>query len=124
MSTRKFSRVSFQIDSTVTTKGRRFTGMIENLSLSGMLMVTDEKLPLGDVVKLAIILSGTSPAIKVSLTGRVSRVAGNGLGFTFEKIDPDSHVHLKKIIAYNSDDADKVLDDIHHAIDEKISAEK
>jgi hypothetical protein len=52
------------------------------------------------------------------------QVVGNGLGFTFDKIDPASYAHLKKIIAYSSGDADKVLEDIHHAIDEKVSAEK
>jgi hypothetical protein len=92
--------------------------------MSGMFMLTGEQLQMGDVADITIMLSGTSPEINVHLTGRVSRIAENGLGFTFEKTDLESYTHLKNIIAYNCDDADKVMEEINHAIDEKIATEK
>jgi len=39
-------------------------------------------------------------------------------------MDLDSYMHLKNIIAYNSDDAEKVMDEIGHSIDEKFASEK
>lgn len=124
MTTRKFSRVSFQVDATVKAADRRFHGEVENLSMSGMFMATGEQLRMGDVADILITLSGTHPAINVSMTGKVSRIVENGIGFSFEKTDLDSYTHLKNIVSYNIDDADQVMEEIHHAIDEKISAEK
>lgn len=124
MSTRKFSRVAFRVDATVVAAGRSFQGKVENLSMSGMFMFTGERLRMGEPVQVTIVLNGASPAIEVSLRGSVSRIIENGIGFTFEKTSLESYTHLKNIIAYNSDDADKVLEDIQHAIDEKMAADK
>jgi len=124
MSTRKFSRVNFQVDATVRIAERQFRGEVDNLSMSGMFVNTCELLQMGETADITIILSGTSPGINVSLTGRVSRVSENGIGFTFEKTGLESYIHLKNIVAYNSDDADKVIEDIHHALDEKSASEK
>lgn len=124
MSTRKFSRVTFQVNATVTAAGHRFQGEVENLSMKGMFMITGEQLQPGEPVKISIILHGVKPEINVKVAGKVSRIVDNGIGFTFEKTDLESYTHLKNIIAYNIDDADRVMEEIHHAIDESIAAEK
>jgi len=36
----------------------------------------------------------------------------------------DSWTHLKNIIAYNIDDAEKVMEEIGHSIDEKFATDK
>lgn len=123
MSTRKFSRVHFQVAATVKAAGHHFHGQIDNLSMSGMFMLTSERLQPGETVDITIILNGATPEIKVCITGKVSRVAENGIGFTFEKTDLDSYSHLKNIVSYNFEDADKIMEEIHHAIDEKIASE-
>lgn len=123
MSTRKFSRVKFQVDASVTAATHQFHGEVENLSMNGMFMVTGEQVQLGEPVNISIILNGASPEINVRITGKVSRIGENGIGFTFEKTDLDSYTHLKNIVAYNTDDADKIMEEIHQAIDEKIAAE-
>ena len=124
MSTRKFSRVRFQVTATVKAADRQFHGEVENLSMSGMFMVTTEQLQPGAEVQISIILAGVCPEITVAISGKVSRLVENGMGFTFEKTGLDSYTHLKYIVTYNTDDAEKVMEEIHHAIDEKIAAEK
>lgn len=124
MSTRQFSRVPFRMGATIKTPDRQFQGGVENLSMRGMFLVTDERLSLDDQVEIAMVLSGTSPEITISFNGTVSRVADNGLGFFFDKIDLDSYTHLKNIIAYNIDDAEKVMEEIYHSIDEKLAPGK
>lgn len=124
MSTRKFSRVPFRIDATIKVADRQFQGEVENLSMNGMFLETDERLPEGEHVDITIVLTGSSPEICISFDGRVSRTTENGLGFTFEKIDLDSYMHLKNIVAYNIDDAEKVMEEICHSIDEKLASEK
>ena len=124
MSTRKFSRVRFRVGATIKTAERQFQGNVENLSMRGMFLVTDERLPVGDMVDITIALSGTSPELSITFNGKVCRATDEGLGFTFEKIDLDSYTHLKNIIAYNIDDAEKVMEEIYHSIDERLAAEK
>jgi hypothetical protein len=124
MSTRKYSRVNFRVVATVMADGHRFSSEVKNLSMSGMFMVTGEQLQRGEAVEITIVLSEASPGIHVSVTGKVSRIAENGIGFTFEKIDLDSFTHLKNIVAYNLGDANKIMEEVHHAIDENTDAEK
>jgi PilZ domain len=124
MATRKFSRVTFNVNAIIEAAGRRFQGGVENLSMNGMFLVTSERLNIDDHVDITIVLEGSEPEISVGFSGRVCRVTDDGLGFNFEKIDIDSYTHLKNIIAYNIDDAEKVNDEIHHLIDEKLAMEK
>lgn len=124
MSTRKFSRVRFNVEATIKVGERRFQGGVENLSMTGMFLVTEERLSEGETADITIILTGTEPPISVNFNGRVSRIAGEGMGFIFEKIDLDSYMHLKNIIAYNIDDAEKVMEEICHSIDQKLTVEK
>jgi c-di-GMP-binding flagellar brake protein YcgR len=124
MSTRKFSRVNFKVDTTVKTAERQFRGDVKDLSMSGMFMLTGERLQMSEPVDISIILTGTSPEIEISFSGEVSRIDENGIGFTFKKMDLDSYTHLKNIVAYNIDDAEKVIEEIHLSIDEKLASEK
>jgi hypothetical protein len=122
MSTRKFSRVRFNVAATIRNTERQFQGAVENLSMTGMFLVTNEQLAEGELVDITIVLTGTLPEIAVNFNGIVTRVAEDGIGFTFEKIDLDSYMHLKNIIAYNIDDAEKVMEEIGHSIDEKFAS--
>jgi hypothetical protein len=124
MSTRQFSRVRFNVGATIRAGERQFQGNVENLSMRGMFLVTDERLPLEEQVDITIALSGTSPELSISFNGKVCRATDEGLGFTFEKIDLDSYTHLKNIIAYNLDDPEKVMEEIYHSIDARLAAEK
>ena len=124
MSTRKFSRVQFNVGATIRIGERQFQGAVENLSMTGMFLVTDEKLSENQPVDITIVLTGTEPEIAVNFNGIVTRAAENGFGLTFEKMDLDSYMHLKNIIAYNIDDAEIVMEEIGHSIDEKLASEK
>jgi hypothetical protein len=124
MSTRKFSRVQFNVVATVKSSDRQFQGAVENLSMAGMFLVTNERLAEGEPVVITIVLTGTEPEIAVNFNGIVTRIAEYGVGFTFEKMDLDSYMHLKNIIAYNIDDAEKVMEEIGHSIDEKFASKK
>lgn len=124
MSTRKFSRVHFNVEAAIRTAERQFKGAVENLSMTGMFLVTGERLPEGEMAEITVTLTGSLPEIKISFSGKVARIVENGLAFTFDKIDLDSYMHLKNIVAYNIDDSEKVMEEICHSIDEKLAQEK
>lgn len=122
MSTRKFSRVEFHVMATVTAGDRSFKGKVTNLSMNGLLLDTDEKLQMGEVVDITISLPGTEPEINVAFTGKVCRLTDTDIAFRFQMIDLDSYTHLRNIITYNMADAEKVMDEIFADIDEKIAS--
>lgn len=124
MNTRKFSRINFRVSATIKTTEREFQGNVENLSMSGMFLITEERLAVGEPVAITIVLTGSDPEISVCFDGTTCRVTENGLGFVFDKIEFDSYIHLKNIISYNMNDSEKVKEEICNAIDEKLSVDK
>ena len=124
MSTRKFSRVKFNVGATIKIAERQFQGAVENLSMTGMFLVTNEQLAEGETADVTIVLTGTHPEIAVNFNGIATRITEDGVGFTFDKMDLDSYMHLKNIIAYNIDDAEKVMEEISHSIDERLASDK
>ena len=124
MSTRKFSRVHFSVEATIRTAERQFQGAVENLSMTGMFLVTGERLAEGELVEISIVLTGSLPEITIDFSGKVARLVDNGIAFVFDKIDLDSYMHLKNIVAYNIDDSEKVMEEICHSIDERLSQEQ
>jgi hypothetical protein len=109
--TRKFSRVLFNIEANVKFGAQQFVGKVENLSLRGMFLSTNEKLVIGDEVEIAIALND-HPENKLEIDGRAVRIAENGIGFMFDKIDLDSYAHLKHIVEFNTDDVDRIDEEI------------
>ena len=119
---RKFSRVDFQIIATVTVGDKKLVGRVENLSLRGAFLITDQGLEVGDEAGIVISLNENlekdhhvdlhDEGMVIDVCGRVSRVTEKGIAFTFDKIDFDSYVHLKNLIALNIGDASKVEDEM------------
>jgi Tfp pilus assembly protein PilZ len=110
---RKFSRVLFHIEATVKFGLQQFVGKIENLSIRGMFLSSDGKLAIGDEVEIAIALND-QPENKLLIDGKVVRVTEHGLALSFDRIDSDSYSHLKRIIEFNTDDADRVDEEIEN----------
>ncbi|MDR2560929.1 MAG: PilZ domain-containing protein [Holophagales bacterium] len=104
---RKFSRVEFKIVATVKHDQREFVGAVSNLSLGGVFLVTDQQLPVGEVADILIALDD-QPENSVEMTGKVARATEEGIAFNFEKIDYDSFIHLKNLVALNSGDEGKI----------------
>jgi hypothetical protein len=112
---RKFSRVDFRIVATVKHEAKQFKGEVENLSIHGMLLATDQKLLVGDTAVISIALDD-QPENEVLIDGKVSRVTDDGIAFSFDKIDSDSYVHLKNLVALNMGDDQKIQEEIDSSL--------
>jgi len=113
---RRFSRVNFHIKATVKFGSKQFVGNVENLSLRGIFLVTEEKLSVGDVAEIVISLSD-DPENGLELEGKVARVTNDGIAFIFDKIDFDTYVHLKRLVEFNIGDPeqmDKEMENLFH----------
>ena len=101
MKNRKSFRVRVRANATVIADNRCISGRVGNLGMCGMLLVTAERLVIGDQVVISILLDGGTPGISLRLSAKVWSVVENGLGFAFENIDEASYLHLERIVSYN-----------------------
>ncbi len=119
MEKRELVRVPFQIDATISDENRTVQGKIENISLKGMFILTDGQFKLNDMVQITIHLAGESSDLEIDVTGIIVRKNEKGIGVRFEKVDLDSFIHLRNIVAYNSGDEDQVMDEFCNFINHK-----
>jgi hypothetical protein len=106
---RRFTRVDFHITATVEVDGQSITGTVENLSMRGLFLATDQRLPVGSDVGITIALSD-QPEVgeTIEMEGSVARLTDDGIAFSFGRIDFDSYLHLKNIVTLNTGDASTV----------------
>ncbi|GAM09238.1 pilZ domain protein [Geobacter sp. OR-1] len=89
MDNRQFSRMDFNARVLVSHEGSSFTGTVENLSLKGLFVKTDQKVPLDETVGIVLSFAGSNGNLSLSLEGKVVRVADDGIGLNFKKISVD-----------------------------------
>jgi hypothetical protein len=107
---RKNVRVPFRTE-IVVCYGREslhLEGGSVNLSMSGMLVETHEKIPLGTICQVRLNLTGTQQPLELTMKGTVVRHGQSGVGVHFEEMDLDSYEMLKEIIRNNLQDPDLI----------------
>lgn len=119
MDKRNFSRITFNVGAVVNWQDKSFKGEVENLSLQGMLASINEPIPAGEEIEITIYLTGTSPQIPINLQGEVIRSSEEGLAVKFVKMNTDSFIHLRNIMAHNTGDSGKVMDELFNFIKHK-----
>jgi hypothetical protein len=116
MEKRKHRRVSFKAMATVQAGHITLSGVVDNLSMKGMFLKTKESLPGDSLLEISIILSGTSTVLSIKTTGLALRQTDEGIAIEFQEMDIDSFVHLRNVVALNSEDADAFHEEYYQAI--------
>jgi len=109
MEKRTNTRVVFEVGALVKYGKKSIKCKVLNLSLHGILLKTDEDIPLSSELKIGIFMEGTTSHLQINLDGIVVRSDVPEIGVEFKSIDLDSFIHLKNIVAYNEGDADKIM---------------
>jgi len=76
-------------------------GNSHDISMKGVFVSTDKKIPIGSPCRVKIVLFGGIKDIELCMQARVARVTPEGIGIHFGAIDIDSFTHLKNIVTYN-----------------------
>ncbi len=107
---RKKTRVYFETQVVLKTDVSEITMSVNSsdISMRGMFVTTDKRIPSGTPCKIEIVLSGTTSRLALNIEGVIARQDENGLGITFDSMDSDSFFHLKNIVMYNSSDPDAI----------------
>jgi len=119
MEKRNFSRIIFNVGTVIKWQDKTYKGEVENLSLQGMLAGISDQIPDGEEVEITIYLTGVSPQIPINLNGEVIRSSEEGLALKFVKMNTDSFIHLRNIMAHNTGDSSKVMDELFNYIKHK-----
>lgn len=119
MEKRCFTRVPFQTEGIVNFAGSQIRGEVENLSMNGMFLKTDEKVPEGQQMDIKVCLSGASSELSIDLKGFVVRQGEDGLAIQFKEMDLDSFIHLKNTVAYNRGDEGEVMEEVYKFIERR-----
>ncbi len=113
---RQFSRVSFQTTARLSdTSGNPLArGDVKNLSMAGMLVVSDAKLAPGTQVRASIHLEGGSEPLDIIVGGRIVRESEGRLGvqFVMDGVSLESVTHLRRLVSINLGDDDAVIDEV------------
>ncbi|MBJ6725745.1 PilZ domain-containing protein [Geomesophilobacter sediminis] len=96
MNNRKHERTDCQTEATIHYQGEDIKGVVENLSLKGLFVKTDQKINVDEQVGISVHFYGADADLSFNLQATVVRAAENGLGFGFQKIDIDSLALQKK----------------------------
>ena len=82
---RRRARISFYTE--IVLKAKEFevsvNANLKDISMNGLFVETDKKIPIGTSCDIAIILTGKSSKLMVSAEGLVARQAESGLGIQF-----------------------------------------
>ena len=113
MEKRNCTRVLFQSEAVVLYKDQTLRGKVENLSLNGMFLRADGKIPLNEVVEIEILLSGASSKLTVNLQGVVVRQDEDGIAIQLVGMDLDSFIHFKNIITYITGEEREIMNEFH-----------
>ena len=96
MKKRQFERVDCRTTALITYQGQAFRGEVENLSLKGLFVKTDQKVDLNETVLVTVYFNGDSGDLSFSIDGKVVHCDEQGIGLSFQKIDTKSLVHTLK----------------------------
>ncbi len=98
MPNRRFDRIHFESQAMVQTGGQSFEASTENLSLNGLFIRTEKRLPVGNRAQIMFVLPSASRSSEISVNGAVVRSENDGMAFQFGSLDQDSFSLLKTII--------------------------
>ena len=121
MEKRRFTRVPFRPMAYVRWRDRNLKGTVENLSLKGLLVRTEESLPVGCIADITIYLEGTRTRLDKSLNlrGEVRRSEGGAISVEFREMDVETFGYLRDVIAFNVGDGDRVTEEFCSAVARK-----
>lgn len=105
---REFTRVHVQIHAEVVALGRTIhSSLSQDLSLKGMLVRTDERLPAGTPCQVKLLLGDELTEIQAE--GTVVRAYDDGFAVQFNRIlGVESYEHLKNLVLYNAADTERI----------------
>jgi len=111
---RHFSRIEFAASTEVNFNDQRFSGELLNISLKGALIEFDREVPLAPNDECTLRIALTASEIILSFQARVAHLLERRCGFTFVGLDLETIIHLRRLLAINLGDDDRITREFTH----------
>lgn len=109
---RKFTRVKFRTEVQLTSDQTVIVSReLRDVSLGGAFVSSAQTLAKGTMCLLRIDLMGPASLLRIGVEAEVVREEPDGMALKFTRIDLDSLIHLRHIVAIRSGDPQGVLDE-------------
>lgn len=119
---RQRTRIPFRTTANVHATGAMLVDQeVRDLSLTGVFVLGNHPLKAGQSCMVTIHLYEGDESDNVNVTdltmeGKVLRVHEDGTAIQFEFLDPDSYLHLRRVVLLNVDDPDQVAQEFNTAV--------
>jgi uncharacterized protein (TIGR02266 family) len=102
MPNRKYRRIQFVSKAMVRSSNQSFDAYTENLSVNGLFIRTERRLPVGNRAEIKLEIPSASSDSSFAAHVKVIRSDGNGMAFQFRSLDHDSFSRLQRVIKNKS----------------------
>jgi hypothetical protein len=105
---REFTRAAVKARMQVRLpSGVLLEGCARDVSLKGVLFITERSLPVGNTVKASLVLEAGEGEFRIDTQGLVVRVVEGGVAIEFTRIDSEGVELLRNLVLYNARDVDQ-----------------
>lgn len=106
MEKRFFTRVKFVNNVTINYENQLFFGDIQNICLQGLFIKTKHSVPLQTSLQITVFCS---PDFSIHLNANVVRCEESGIGLQIRKMDVNSFVQLRNVVATQCNDHGRIM---------------
>ncbi len=99
MSQREYPRVDFEAEASIINGVKSFKGRLENISLCGVYIRTESRIPVGASAEVTFADTFSSRKGAVKANGKVVRTDGEGIAFRLQQMDVDSFINLHLMVS-------------------------
>lgn len=114
MDKRNFTRVTYSGCASIKHDDQVFFGDINSLSLQGLFVQTQQKIPVNIPVEITVF---NSDNISFKFNARVVRYDDDGLGMQIKYIDIESFAHLRNSVIDQCQDIDLIMRETYKMAD-------
>lgn len=109
---RAYTRVAAHLEADLETEeGLELRGVLQNLSVRGFFLRTNEFAPVGSTCRIQIFPLGRGHGALVA-TGRIAREGEEGLGVEFDHLPYDTFEIVRRIVLSAAERPDRVEDEL------------
>lgn len=91
------ARTEVRLGNGITVEGRAV-----DVSLHGLMFVTENRLPIGKPVRVMLILEGNTEPHRINAGGQIARLHDEGVAVQFTEMDHDNTRSLREVILFNT----------------------
>ena len=105
MDKRKFARTDLRIRAAIRSEAAEITGDVENVSLNGLFVRSDDSKVLNaqDPVEVQVELTGKNSKLTIECNGRIIHSDERGIGIHIEVLGVDTFMHWRNLAAFAAD---------------------